>query len=204
MKIYDYKGFPNPRRVRIFLAEKGIWNIPFEHIDVPAGNHRKPDFLAKNPYAAVPVMELDDGTYVSESMAISRYFEESYPSPSLLGGTAKEKAEIDMWQRRIEASILEPALAYFHHGTEGFGPLEIYQNPDWGSHNRDRVAAGLEKLDHQLNGRPFIVGDNFSVADITAVCGIDMAKAVGIDIPENFVNVLRWYDLVSARPSMAA
>lgn len=204
MKIYDYKGFPNPRRVRIFLAEKGIENVPFEHVDVLAGDHRKPEFLAKNPYAAVPVLELDDGTYVSESMAISRYFEERHPTPSLLGRSATEKAEIDMWQRRVEASILEPALAYFHHGTEGFGPLEIYQNPDWGSHNRDRVAGGLEKLDHQLNERSYVVGDRFSVADITAICGIDMAKAVGIDIPEDSVNVRRWYDVVSVRPSVAA
>lgn len=204
MKIYDYRGFPNPRRVRIFLAEKGVDTIPFEHIDVPAGAHRKPEFLAKNPYAAVPVLELDDGTYVSESMAISRYFEESHPTPSLMGSTAKEKAEIDMWQRRLEVSILEPALAYFHHGTEGLGPLEIYQNPDWGTHNHDRVAGGLEKLDHQLNGRPYVVGDKFSVADITAICGIDMAKAVGIGIAGGLINVHRWYDLVSARPSMAA
>jgi glutathione S-transferase len=109
-----------------------------------------------------------------------------------------------MWQRRVEASILEPALAYFHHATDGLGQLETYQNADWGCHNRDRVAGGLEKLDHQLNGWPFVVGDAFSIADITAVCGVDLAKALGIDIPESLVNVNRWYDLVSARPSMAA
>lgn len=204
MKIYDYKGFPNPRRVRIFLAEKGIHDIPFEQIDVPGGDHRKPAFLAKNPYAAVPVLELDDGSYVSESVAISRYFEDRNPTPSLLGRNAKEKAEIDMWQRRVEATILEPALAYFHHGTEGFGALEPYQNREWGNYSRDRVAGGLEKLDQHLAGREFVAGENFSIADITAVCGIDMAKAVGIDIAPANVNLHRWYDAISTRPSVAA
>lgn len=204
MKIYDYKGFPNPRRVRIFLAEKGIDDVAFEHIDVPGGEHRTPDFLTKNPYAGVPVLELDNGSYISETVAISRYFEERNPSPSLFGASAIEKAEIDMWQRRVENSILEPALAYFHHGTEGFGALEPYQNQEWGNHSRDRVAGGLEKLDHQLNGRPYIVGDTFSIADITAVCGIDMAKAVGIEVAPSNVNVHRWYDAISTRPSVAA
>jgi glutathione S-transferase len=204
MKIYDYEGFPNPRRVRIFLAEKGIKNVPYEQIDVPAGDHRKPDFLAKNPYAGVPVLELDDGTHVCETVAISRYFEEIHPGPSLLGDSAKEKAEIDMWQRRVESSILDPALAYFHHATDGLGQLETYQNADWGTHNRDRVAGALEKLDHQLDGREFVAGDAFSIADITAIVGVDLAKALGIDIPESLANVQRWYDTVSARPSMAA
>ncbi len=204
MKIYEYRDFPNPRRVRIFLAEKGIKDVPFVQIDVPAGDHRKPDFLTKNPYAGLPVLELDDGSHISETVAISRYFDEQNTDSSLFGVAPRERAEIEMWQRRVEASILEPALAYFHHATDGLGQLETYQNADWGCHNRDRVAGGLEKLDHQLNGWPFVVGDAFSIADITAVCGVDLAKALGIDIPESLVNVHRWYDLVSARPSMAA
>ena len=204
MKIYDYEGFPNPRRVRIFLAEKGVENIPFEQIDVPAGDHRKPDFLSKNPYAGVPVLELDDGTHVSETVAISRYFEETHPTPSLLGTTAKEKAEIDMWQRRMEGTILDPSLAYFHHATDGLGELETYQNADWGTHNRDGVAGALEKLDHQLEGKEFVTGDSFSIADITAIVGVDLAKALGIEIPETLANVKRWYETVSSRPSVAA
>lgn len=204
MKIYEFKGFPNPRRVRMFLAEKGVGGIECEQVDVPSGQHRKPDFLAMNPYAGVPVLELEDGSHVSESIAISRYFEERHPEPVLFGGTPLEKAEVEMWQRRIEQTVFDTALSYYHHATDGLGALETYQYPDWGNQNRDRARDSLVLLDEQLAGRPFIAGERFSVADITALCAIDFASAVGIEIPATCVHLARWHKEVSARPSARA
>lgn len=204
MKIYEYHAFPNPRRVRIFLAEKGITGIDFEQIDVPEGEHRNDNYLAKNPYAGVPILEFDDGTCLSETVAISRYFEERYPGPKLMGETPEEKALIEMWQRRVESSIFEAVATYYHQGTEGFGDLEPYQYKDWGKKNRDLAIAGMRKLDQHLEGRTFIAGDEFSIADITALCAVDYAAFVEIAVPDDLTYLKRWYDAVSSRPSAAA
>ncbi len=203
-KIYEYRDFPNPRRARIFLAEKGLEDIEFEQVDVPSGAHRTDDFLARNPYGALPVLELDDGSHIAETVAISRYFEEKYPEPALFGADAKEKAEVEMWQRRVEDTIFNPALTYYHHATEGLGPLEEYQNVDWGQYNRKKTREALAKLEDQLEGREYIAGDRYSIADITALCGIDFAKLIGVEIPASSANLRRWYEHVSNRPSAAA
>ena len=204
MKIHEYNGFPNPRRVRIFLAEKGIDDIDFEQVDVPAGEHRDESFLAKNPYAGVPTLELDDGSCISESVAISRYFEERQPTPNLMGETPREKAEVEMWQRRVESSMFDTAASYFHHATEGLGKVELYQNREWGERNRDNAIAGMRKLDAQLAENDFVAGDRFTIADITGLCAIDYAKFGGIEIPDDLQNLQRWYRAVSSRPSAAA
>lgn len=204
MKIYEHNALPNPRRVRIFLAEKGISGIDFEQINVPEGEHRNDHYLAKNPYGAVPILEFDDGTCLSETVAISRYFEESYPGPKLMGETAKEKAIIEMWQRRVESSIFEAVATFYHQGTEGFGDLEPYQYKDWGKKNRDLALAGMRKLDHHLEGKAFIAVDRFSIADITALCAIDFAALVDITMDDDLVNLKRWYDAQSSRPSATA
>lgn len=200
MKIYEYKAFPNPRRVRIFLAEKGV-EVDYQQINVPEGEHRGEAFRTKNPFAEVPTLELDDGTCISETVAISRYFEEKYPDPPLMGSTPQEQAEIEMWQRRVERSLMEAATTYFHHTTPGLGELEVYQNPEWGKKNREKAAASIEMLDRVLSQRKFIAGDQFSIADITGLCGIDFAAFVGIEIPDTCTNVRRWYKEVSSRPS---
>lgn len=204
MKIYEFKDFPNPRRVRIFLAEKNINNVSFVSINVPSGEHRTDAFKKKNPFAGVPVLELDDGTCISETVAISRYFEETHSEPSLMGKTPQEKAEIEMWSRRIEYGLMDAVAAYFHHATLGLGELETYQNVDWGKKNREKAIENIWFLDHILQNRRFIVGDVFSIADITALCAIDFAIFVNIAIPEECLNVKRWYNDVSSRPSAKA
>jgi glutathione S-transferase len=204
MKIFEFRDFPNPRRVRVFLAEKGINGIPFAQIDVPGGEHRKPAFLARNPYGSVPTLELDDGTFISETVAICRYFEARHPEPHLMGETPEETAAIEMWQRRIEHTLFDTIATYFHHATPGLGGLEAYQNKEWGAHNRDLFLAAMEKTDTLLAEREFIAGDRFSIADITALCAIDYGGFVEIGIPAELTNLQRWYDAVSSRPGAGA
>lgn len=204
MRIHEFKGFPNPRRVRMFLAEKGIEDIAFEQVNVPEGEHRDPAFLAKNPYGGVPTLELDDGNCISETVAICRYFEDEQPEPKLMGETPVEKAVVEMWQRRVESTMFDTVATYFHHGTPGLGALELYQNDGWGKKNREHFLAGMRKLDAHLEKRDFVAGDKFSIADITAVCAVDYGAFVDETIPEDCTNLRRWYDTVSSRPSAAA
>lgn len=203
MKLYEYETFPHPRRVRMFLAEKGL-EVPRIQVDVPAGEHREPAFLSKNPDAAVPVLELDNGHCITETVAISRYFEEAQPDNPLFGETAEEKARVEMWQRRVEQSLMGAVGSYFHHATEGLGEQDRYRNREWGEKNRDNAIAAMRRLDGQLADNPYVAGERFSIADITAVCAVDFAAAVGIDIPENCPHLSRWHALVSERPSAAA
>lgn len=203
MKLYEYEAFPSPRRVRIFLAEKGL-DIEREQVDVPAGAHRQPDFLARNPDAAVPCLELDDGSHISESVAISRYFEERNPHPSLMGSNAESKAVIEMWQRRVENGLMNPLGTYFHHATDGLGEPDRYRNRDWGERNRDTAMATMQVLDTRLADHDFIAGESFSIVDITALCALDFAEAVGISLPQELQHLGRWYTAVSQRDSAAA
>ena len=203
MKLYEYESFPSPRRVRMFLAEKGI-NIPCEQIDVPAGEHRSPEYLSKNPDGVVPLLELDSGDYISETVAISRYFEENNPQIPLMGTTAEEKAAIEMWQRRVENSLFNTVATYFHHATEGLGEPDRYRNKEWGEKNREKAISAMRQLEIQLAKNKFIVGDKFSIADITALCAIDFAAAVNIPIPDECRHLKRWYAEVSQRQSAAA
>jgi len=204
MKIYDVKDFPNPRRVRMFLAEKGVNDVTYEQVDFSTGEHRKDPYLQKNPYGGIPVLELDDGTCISETVAICRYFDDQADGQKLMGNTPQEKANIEMWSRRVEDSILNTALAYFHHATDGLGPLENYQNVEWGRRNRDMMFAGIQKLDDQLANNQYVAGPSYSLADITAICAIDLIKWLGIELPAECVNLSTWYNNLSERPSMAA
>ena len=203
MKLYEYEPYPSPRRVRMFLAEKGI-NIPCVQVDVPAGEHRSPEFLSKNPDGVVPLLELDNGNFISETVAISRYFEENYPQPALMGSTAEEKAAVEMWQRRVENSLANTVATYFHHATEGLGEPDRYRNKEWGEKNREKAISAMRQLEIQLAKNKFIVGDKFSIADITALCAIDFAAAVNIPIPDECRHLKRWYAEVSQRQSAAA
>ncbi|MDP6707793.1 MAG: glutathione S-transferase [Alphaproteobacteria bacterium] len=204
MKIYEYRDFPNPRRVRLFLAEKGIGDIDFQQVDVTGREHRSEPFLAKNPFAGLPVLELDDGSYLSETVAICRYFEARHPSPSLMGRTAEEVARIEMWQRRAEETLLNPLLAYFHHATPGLGPLEAYQNRDWGLKSRGQALAALAIFDDQLKRHPYLAGEAFSIADITALSALDLGRALDVGLPEGLDHLHGWYDRVSRRASAGA
>lgn len=205
MKIYEFKGFPNPARVRIALAEKELLDqVAFVHVDVPAGEHKKPAFLAKNPSGAVPVLELDDGTMISECSAITEYLDHAAGAAELTGKTAKERAVIAMMQRKIEAGLLDALAAYFHHATEGLGPeIETYQNEGWGERQKTVAVSTMHWMDGVLSNQDYLAGDRFTVADITAMGGFAYADFVKLDIPKSHTNLLAWRKRVSARPSAA-
>ena len=206
MRIYDYEGFPNPTRVRIALAEKGLTDrIEFVSVDVPKGEHRTPAYLAKNPAGAVPILELEDGTTIAECTAITEYLDQLEGAPSLTGRTAKDRAVVHMMQRRAEAGLMDAVAAYFHHATPGLGPdIETYQNKAWGEKQGERAVEGMRYLDGVLAERPFVAGDDFSVADITAFVGLGFADFAGLDIPEDCANLKSWRARIAARPSVAA
>lgn len=202
MKIYDSQLAPNPRRVRIFLAEKGI-QVPYEQVDIVSGANRSPEFRKKNPLGTVPVLELDDGTCIAESVAICRYFEELYPEPPLMGRDARDRAIVEMWQRRMELHIFLPIAQVFRN-CHPFFAGRIRQVPEWGEVNREWAHEGLAWLDKELAGRRFIAGDTYTIADITALCGIDFGRVSDIRIQPEQTNLERWYDDVSSRPSAKA
>jgi glutathione S-transferase len=206
MRIYDYKGFPNPARVRIALAERGLTDkVEFVSVDVPAGEHKRPAFLAKNPSGAVPVLELDDGTTIAECTAITEYLDHLEGEPTLTGRGAKERALVHMMQRRAEAGLLDAVGAYFHHATPGLGPhVETYQNREWGQRQRERALDGMRYLDGVLAERPYLAGERFSMADITAFAGLAFADFAQIEIPDDCANLTAWRARVAARPSVAA
>ncbi|MCL4151906.1 UNVERIFIED_CONTAM: hypothetical protein GTU68_064127 [Idotea baltica] len=205
MKIYDFEGFPNPARVRIALAEKGLSDkVEFVTVDVPNGAHRTAEFLAKNPSGGVPVLELDDGTTIAECTAITEYIDNLDGDPILTGKTAKERAVTHMMQRRAEAGLLDAVGTYFHHATPGLGPdLETYQCAEWGAHQKERALAGMRYLDGVLAEQPYLAGETFSMADITAFAGLAFADFAKVDVPSEYTNLIAWRERVSARPSIA-
>jgi glutathione S-transferase len=202
MKIYDSSMAPNPRRVRIFLAEKGI-QVPYEQVDIAKADNRKPEFLAKNPMGTLPVLELDDGTTIAESVAICRYFEELHPEPPLLGTDPLERTLVEMWQRRMELNLLLPVAQAFRN-THEFFKGRIPQVPEYGQVCKEASAKSLAWLDGELASREFIAGDRYTIADITALVGIDFGRVSGIRIENDQKNVQRWYQAVSTRPSAKA
>jgi glutathione S-transferase len=203
MKLYDSKMAPNPRRTRIFLAEKGI-EVPTEQVDMMKMEHRTPEYTAINPLQRMPALVLDDGTVISESLAICRYFEALQPEPPLFGRGAKEIAVVEMWSRRVENNFFATVAAVFRHLHPAMKELEVPQVPAWAEANKPRVTWFLELLDVELAKREFIAGDRFSVADITALCTVDFMKPARLTIPEGAANVKRWHAAVSARPSARA
>ena len=202
-KVYEFAGFPNPARVRIALAEKGLSDrVEFVSVNVPAGEHKRPDFLAKNPFGAVPVLELEDGTTIAECTAITEYFDHLAGEPMLTGRTPKERATIHMMQRRAESGLLDAVAAYFHHATPGLGPdIEDYQCAEWGTHQRSRAADGMRYIDGVLAKSPYVAGNDFSMADITVFAGLAFADAASVEIPAECENLLAWRDRMNARPS---
>jgi glutathione S-transferase len=202
VKLYDSTLAPNPRRVRIYLAEKGI-SVPLEQVDIGKGVNRQPPFLAKNPFGGLPVLELDDGTCIAESIAICRYFEEQNPRPALFGEGAKERGQIEMWQRRMELGLLTPVAGTFQH-THEFFKGRITQVPEWGAVCKAAALSRMAWLDGELASRKFIAGDKYTVADITAMVAIDFGRPTGIRIAPEQKNLTRWHQEVSSRPSAKA
>lgn len=202
MKLYDSGRAPNPRRVRVFLAEKGI-TVPSEQVDIGAMEHKSAEFTAVNPLQRLPVLELDDGTIITESMAICRYFEGLRPEPPLFGRGAKEEALVEMWNRRLELHLLACVAAVFRHLHPAMRELED-QVPEWGEANKPRVMDFLQFLDGELAGRLYVTGDHYTVADITGLIALDFMKPAKLAVPEELSNVRRWHGQVSARPSARA
>jgi len=202
MKLYDSALAPNPRRVRIFLAEKGI-EVPTVQVDIGKAENRSPDYLAKNPMGAVPILELDDGTVIAESVAICRYFEEVQPEPPLMGTDARDRAIVEMWNRRMEFEIALPVMQTFRN-THDFFKGRIPQVPEYGEVCRAWAVKRFEWLDAELASRDFVAGDRYTIADITAQVGIDFGRVTNIRIQPEQKNLQRWYDAVSSRPSAKA
>lgn len=203
MHIIETRAAPNPRRVRIFLAEKGI-NVRFEERDLMAGDLKRDDFRQLNPWQRVPVLILDGGRVISESVAICRYFEEIYPEPQLFGHDAYEKATVEMWQRRVELGFFQAVAHYFRHLHPKMAHLEVPQIAAWGEANRSKVYEQLIDLNSQLANNEFVAGDRYSIADITALVAIDFMKPAKLVVPDDASHLLRWYGEVSKRPSTAA
>lgn len=203
MKLYDGGRAPNPRRVRIFLAEKGI-DVPLVPIDMGAMGHRSQEITERNPLQRLPVLELDDGTILTESVAICRYFEELHPEPALFGEGALGKARVEMWQRRMEMHFLLTVANAFRHTHPAMKEWEVPQVAEWGEANRPKAIEFLNLLDRDMADREFIAGDSYSIADITGMIGIDFMKPARIELPRELFNVRRWYEAVSSRPSARA
>lgn len=202
MRLFDSGRAPNPRRVRIFLAEKGL-EVPTEQVDITTLQHKTPEFTALNPLQRVPVLELDDGTVISESVAICRYFEGLRPEPPLFGRGAKEEALVEMWNRRLEHNLLATVAAVFRHLHPAMKELEA-QVPEWGEANKPRVIEFLAVLDRALRDSLFVCGAHYTIADITGLVAIDFMKPARLAVPEEFVHLRRWHGQVAARPSAGA
>jgi glutathione S-transferase len=203
MKLYDGGRAPNPRRVRIFLAEKGI-TVPLVPVDLGGLEHKRAAFTAVNPMQRLPALVLDDGTVLTESIAICRYFEALHPEPPLFGRDPRDRAVIEMWERRVEFHFLMPVSNVFRHSHPAMKEMEVPQVPAFGEACRPKAIAFLEFLNGELAHRPFVAGDNYSVADITALVSVDFMKPVKIAVPDHLANVKRWHADVSARPSAKA
>jgi glutathione S-transferase len=203
MKILETRAAPNPRRVRVFLAEKGI-EVPFEELDLMKGDLRTPEFTEINWFQRVPVLILDDGTAISETNAICRYFEEVQPEPALFGKGAFGRARVEMWNRRMELGLLFSVAQAFRHLHPAMAHLEVPQVAAWGEANKPKALEILSFMDTELASRPFIAGDTFSIADITTLVAIDFMKPARVQRPPELKNLERWYREVSARPSAKA
>lgn len=210
MKIYDIPGFPSPLRIRVVIAEKALASkIEFIKVDLPAAEHKQSAFLAINPTGTVPVLELDDGTYLSECTAITEYLDNLEGHPTLTGRTPKEKGLIHMMQKRADDQLIDAIGIYFHHATDGLGAaLKPYKKPEWsdrvvwGEIHRDKAINGMKYFDQVLRTQPYVAGDQFSMADITVWAGLIFAGFAQIAIPDECTALVAWNAKVSERPSV--
>lgn len=206
MLLYDSTAAPNPRRVRVFLAEKGI-DVPMRQVDMRKGEHKSPEFLRKNPSGKIPVLELDDGTCIGESVAICRYFEAVQPEPNLFGRTPVELGRIEMTNRQLELELLSQVGTSWVNGpvVAQIAAGRFTQIPEAKTQSDAAVHRFYKRLDRELAGREFMAGARYTIADITALCVIDFAASlVGLPPDPELANLARWRAAVSARPSAAA
>jgi len=210
MKIYDIPGFPNPARIRIVLAEKGMDSqVEFVKVDLFAAEHKQPAFLARNPAGVVPVLELDDGTNIAECVAITEYLDNLDGNPVLTGKTPREKAIIHMMQKRADDQLIDAIGIYFHHATPGLGEtLQAYKSPEWehrkewGERQLDKFKRGMTYFNEVLSKQAYIAGEQFSMADITAYCALLHAAFVGITVPKDLPALAAWQARLAERPSI--
>jgi glutathione S-transferase len=209
MKFYDCSTAPSPRRVRIFLAEKGI-SVPTVQVDLRNNEQLTPSFRAINPDATVPALELDDGTRINDAIAICLYFEGIHPQPPLIGETAEEKALIAAWQRQVERNGFYAVMEAFRNWARGLkgralpGPYNYDQIPALAERGRLRVGHFFEQMDARLAQSEYVAGPRYTIADITALVTVDFAGQAKLPVPESFTHLRRWYANVSARPSAKA
>jgi glutathione S-transferase len=202
VRLYEQPRAPNPRRVNIFLAEKGI-DIERINIDLIAGEHKQPDYLAKIGVPQVPALELDDGSVLTETVAICRYFEALQPEPNMMGRDVMEQVSIEKWQRLVEFRLFATVAACFRHTNPNLAVLED-QCANWGEVNRSRLDARLGEIDRRLEGRDWIAADRMTIADVTALVAVDFLRVIKHRIPESYANLIAWHERMRARASVAA
>ena len=203
MKLYDGGRAPNPRRTRIFLAEKGL-KLPTQQVDLGSLEQMKSGYAAINPLKRVPALVLDDGTVLTESVAICRYFEALHPEPPLFGRGALGVARVEMWNRRLELNLLFAVAHVFRHTHPAMKPMEVPQVPAWAEANKPRILDFLEIVNRELENNRFITGDAFTIADITGLVAVDFMNPAKLSVPDDLAHVRRWHAELSARPSAAA
>lgn len=193
---------PNPRRVRIFLAEKGL-DLPETPVDMRKREHKSAEFRAKNSMGQLPALELDDGTCIAETVAICRYFEETHPEPPMFGRTAVEKALVDQWIRRVEFAVMMPVGNFWRH-AHPFTAALLTQFKDFGESNKETYRGAQKYVDRELEGREFLVGDSYTMADICLLSTVDFAEWIGLPVEDEFTNLKAWRERVKAWPSADA
>ena len=204
MKLYNAPmPAPNPRRVRIFLAEKGV-TLPMVEVGIMTGDIKKPDHLARDPMGQLPTLELDDGSFMSETVAICRYLESVYPNPPLFGRTPLETARIDQWTRRIEFQAGTPAGMFWRHAHPFTARVVVPQYKEFGESNRGHYEKALGWLDRELSARPFLAGADYTIADICLLTLVDFGDWIGLNVPDDLGNLRAWHARVSERPSAKA
>ncbi|MFN3559628.1 MAG: glutathione S-transferase family protein [Brevundimonas sp.] len=204
MKLYTSHRAPNPRRVRWVLAEKGVEDVELVELDIMAGEHRTPEYRARVGVPHVPALELQDGTTISESVAICRYLESVYPEPNLFGRDAAEQAVIEMWTRRCEFYLANPIMLNVRHSHPALAALEATQLPQVAEYNKLSAEKFMRTLDRRLAEHEFIASDRFTIADVVAVVGLDFARLIKYRPPEEFTHLARWLEASRARPAAKA
>jgi glutathione S-transferase len=202
MKIYDFVGAPNPKKLRVYLAEKGL-KVPMEAVNIASGENRAPQFLQKNPLGGLPVLELDDGSHLSESLAIIEYFEELHPKPPMIGTTPLERARVRALERIAELGVLS-SIAVIFQNTHPFMAGRLKQVPEAAENARGRLASNLKVLDAAIAGRPFVAGERPTIADCTLLAALEFGEFAGAPLDPGFRNVARWYAGFKERPSAQA
>jgi len=204
MKLYTSHRAPNPRRVRWVMAEKGIGDVELVEVDIMVGEHKTPEYRARVGVPHVPALELDDGTTISESVAICRYLEALYPEPNLFGRDAREQAVIEVWTRRCEFYLANPIMLSVRHSHPALAALEAAQMPQLADYNRVAAEKFMKTLDRRLADHEFLAADRFTIADIVAVVGLDFARLIKYRPPEELTHLARWLEAGRARPAAKA